>query len=292
MTNLPTIGIIGAGKVGSSLARLWHEAGCDVCAVYSPQREHAEGLALLVRAEVANSALEVVQKSDLTLLTVPDDVIAPLAEDIANQLAGERLQNKAIIHTSGSRDRTALAMLADSGAMTGSLHPAFPFADAEQITQSLQGVAFAVEAQDVVLRDWLFALVAVLGGVVIDIPAGGKAQYHAALVIASNYTVTLYAIAEKLLMQMGATTQTANAALNPLMQATVGNLREQGIPNALTGPLVRADVGTLETHMNALADIDSRLLDVYSQLARLSYPMLDARGVDTDTIETLLKIQT
>ena len=292
MANLPTIGIIGAGKVGSALARLWHEAGCDVCAVYSPKREHAEGLALSVRAEVANFAVEVVQKADITLLTVPDDVIAPSAGDIASQLMGDPMENKAIVHTSGSRDRSVLAKLAESGAMTGSLHPAFPFADAEQIAQSLQGVAFAVEAQDSVLRDWLSDLVSALGGVVIDIPAGGKAQYHAALVIASNYTVTLYAIAENLLIRLGATPQTANAALNPLMQATVENLREQGIPDALTGPLVRADVGTLEAHMNALAHIDSRLLDVYSRLARLSYPMLDARGVDTDTIETFLKIQT
>ncbi len=174
--------------------------------------------------------------------------------------------------------------------LTGSLHPAFPFADVDSAIEGLRGAAFAVEASDdPTLRDWLYALVKAIDGVVIDIPAGGKAQYHAALVIASNYTVTLYAVAQRILMGVGASDQIASVALNPLMQATVDNLRQTGIPDSLTGPLTRADIGTLETHMNALAHLDSRLLDVYIQLARLSYPMLEARDVDTQKIDSFFE---
>lgn len=285
----PTIGIIGAGKVGQTLARLWNEAGYAISGVYSRDSVHAELLAWQVGAEVMRTPVEVIQRSELTLLTVPDDVITPLAENIALQIGTEKLTGKAVIHTSGSRDKQALVALETIDMLTGSLHPAFPFADVDSAIAGLSGAAFAVEVSDPTLRDWLYGLVGALDGKVIDIPAGGKAQYHAALVIASNYTVTLYAVAQSLLMGVGASEQIAGVALNPLMQATLDNLRQTGIPVALTGPLVRADISTLETHMNALAHLDSHLLDVYIQLARLSYPMLEARGVDTQIIDSFLK---
>jgi predicted short-subunit dehydrogenase-like oxidoreductase (DUF2520 family) len=119
------------------------------------------------------------------------------------------------------------------------------------------------------------------------IPPGGKATYHAALVFVSNYTVTLYALAENLLTGLGAEREAADQALNVLLGATVENLRLKGIPDALTGPLVRGDVGTLAAHLEALKD--AQLVDVYRQLARLSLPMLTARGIPTGAVEHLLE---
>jgi predicted short-subunit dehydrogenase-like oxidoreductase (DUF2520 family) len=121
------------------------------------------------------------------------------------------------------------------------------------------------------------------------VPPGSKALYHAALVIASNYTVTLYAAAERLLLSMGADRAAADAALNALVGVTVENLRRQGVPDALTGPLVRADVGTLAAHLRALRDADPALEEVYRALARLTYPLVEARGVSLDPIEHLLR---
>ncbi len=179
--------------------------------------------------------------------------------------------------------------LAARGVQVGSLHPAYPFADVERSIEGLPGAAFAVEAGDEPLLGWLLGMVAALDGRALLIPPGGKALYHAALCIASNYTVTLYAAAESLLVSLGADGADADQALNALMAATVENVRGQGVPDALTGPLVRADIGTIAAHLRALHGVDETLVAVYRQLARLTYPLLLARGIAPDDIERLLK---
>lgn len=221
-------------------------------------------------------------RGDLALLTVPDDTI----EATAAVLAG--FSGRAAIHTSGAHDATALNALAVRGVQVGSLHPAYPFADADSAVAGLSGAAFAVEAQDEPLLGWLLDMVAALDGHALRIAPGKKALYHAALVLASNYTVTLYAVAETLLTGLGADKATVDQALNALLAGTVENLRVQGVPDALTGPLVRLDAGTIAAHLRALGEVDVHLVEVYRQLGRLTYPLLRARGIAPEAVERLL----
>lgn len=283
MMEKPSLGFIGAGKVGIPLARLWYEAGYRVAAIYSRNAVKAQELASVVGAKVFSSADEVVESADLTFLTVPDDAIQAVAAGFINR----DLHGKAVVHTSGAHDAMLLSSLADQGAMIGSLHPVFPFADVDTAMSQLPGAVFALEAEDAVLRGWLMGLVEALRGHVIVIPAGQKALYHSALVFASNYTVTLYSIAERLLVELGADKMTADEALNGLLGGTIENFREKGIPDALTGPLVRGDTGTLAAHLKALEK--TPFVELYRQLARLSFPMLEARQVDIDPIERIIR---
>lgn len=280
----PVLGIIGAGKVGQTLARLWVQAGYTIGAVYNRTPAPAEHLARHVHATAVATAQKVVERADLILLTVPDDAI----ESVAKQLAASHLAGKGVIHTSGAADKQVLSALAAQGAMTGSLHPAYPFADVEAAVQGLAGATFALEAEDDTLVFWLTEMVQALNGVVLRIPPGGKALYHAALVIASNYAVTLYAAAERLLLTLSEDRAAVDGALNALVGATVSNLRTQGIPDALTGPLVRGDVGTIASHLTTLEEQDEQLAKVYRDLARLTFPILQARGISTEAIESLL----
>ncbi|MFN8374620.1 MAG: DUF2520 domain-containing protein [Anaerolineae bacterium] len=284
--NKPTLGIVGAGKAGSTLARLWFTQGYRITAVNSRTPAHMYALAERVEAQGVPSAAAVIEKADLTLFTVPDDVIVPLAQEVAT-VCGD-LKGKAIIHTSGSHGADSLQALAQRGAATGGLHPAFPFADIETSIRKLPGTTFALETEDELLRKWLHDLAQTLNGRVLDIPRGKKALYHAALTIASNYTVTLYALAENILLALGAEQQTAEQALNVLVGATADNLRAKGIPDALTGALVRGDVGTVTAHLGALELHDQALAALYVDLARLTLPLLEARGVPLDQIAQVL----
>lgn len=280
----PTLGVIGAGRVGSALARLLAARGWAIAAVYSRNEADAAALAGAVGAQRVTAPASVVAAADLTLLTVPDDAIATLAGQLA--AASESLNSGGLVHCSGALGAEALAPLAARGMRTGSLHPAYPFAGG---LPDLRGVAFAVEAEDDDLRAVLLALVDALGGTPLIIPPGGKAQYHAALTIASNYAVTLYSLAERLLVALDIPAAMADQALNGLLAGTVGNLRAQGLPDALTGPLARADLGTLRLHLRALESVDPEIAALYADLARQTYPLLRARGVGTDAIEQLLK---
>ena len=282
----PTLGIVGAGKVGGTLAHLSHAQGYHVAAVSSRDRAHASALADAVDARLVSTPAEVIERADLTLLTIPDDAIVSVAEMLP---AATSRTPKAIIHTSGAHSLDALAPLAGRGFLTGSLHPAYPFSG---VVESLAGVGFAVEASGEPLDTWLHELVAALDGRAIPIPPGGKAIYHAALSIASNYTVTLYAIAEHLLASLGADRADAAAAIQPLLAGTVENIRQHGIPDALTGPIVRGDAGTVAAHLAALEAYDPQVARLYRGLARATLPLADARGTDIDALAHFLDSDT
>lgn len=283
----PSITIIGAGKVGTALALAWAQRGVTIGAVYSRDRARAESLGTQVNARVCDTAYEAVSHADLTLLTVPDDAIRPLAESLAVQ----PWHGKAFVHTSGAHSLHSLDALARYGAQIGSLHPAMPFADPQTAAGQLIGASFAIEASHEPLRLWLEHLVVILNGRALLLTAEQKALYHAALVIASNYTVTLYAIAESLLQSLNAPQPTIDSALGRLVSATVENIGAHGIPKALTGPLTRADMGTLHAHLEALHTHAPHVEQAYRLLARLSYPMLVARGIDTQKLDSLLNPQ-
>jgi predicted short-subunit dehydrogenase-like oxidoreductase (DUF2520 family) len=278
----PKLGFIGAGKVGGTLARLASEQGYQVSTIYSRTSNHASFLAQAVAAKVVDSPHKVVEQSDLVLLTVPDGAIQRVVQDLLTSDS----KGKGVVHTSGAYSIDVLERVNGSGGMVGSLHPAYPFSG---IDTNLEGITFALEASHPLLEDWLSEFVSALNGVALYLPSGTKALYHAALVVASNYTVSLYATAERLLLGVGASPLSASNALNELVGATVRNLQQQGIPDALTGPLVRNDVRTIEDHLTALSTVDTELAMVYRQLARLTYPVLKARGIDIEDIERVLQ---
>jgi predicted short-subunit dehydrogenase-like oxidoreductase (DUF2520 family) len=287
----PEMGVIGVGKVGGALARLLTARGYRVTAVYSRDAGRGKALAADVGARRVDAPAEVVAQAELTLLTVPDDAIAGIVGGLvgAGAAAGGAEQARGVIHTSGAHSLDVLAALAARGLMTGSLHPSFPFSAAGSADGGLSGVGFALEADSDRLRGWLHEMVAALGGRALVIPPGGKALYHAALVIASNYTVTLYAVAQRILAQIGADEATAAAALNPLLAATAENIARLGIPDALPGPLVRGDAGTIVAHLRALDELDPAAAALYRALAEVTLPLAEARGVDAAALRRILE---
>ncbi len=279
------VGFIGVGKVARTLGKLWHDEGYGISAVYNRTHAHAQTFADEVYSHACEGLLEVIQRADLIFLTVNDDALLSLAETLVSEDVSHNIQwsEKAFVHTSGACSLDVLEPLRACGAQVGSLHPAFPFADVETARQTLRGATFAIEASSDSLKTHLSQLVNALNGQEIVLEAGQKTRYHLALVMASNYTVVLYAIAKEMLLGLGAGDDSAVNALNRLLEGTVTNLITQGVPRALTGPLTREDIGTLQAHLDVLDTPELKIL--YRQLARGAYPLLKARGVPTDRIE-------
>lgn len=278
-----TIGIIGAGKVASVLARLWVNAGMHVVTVWNRTPERAESLAQAIDATVAERAADVVTQSDLVVFGVSDDGI----QSVADQLTGCDWQERGAVHLSGAVPVSVLASLAEQGAAIGALHPALPFAGVDSALKQVRGAVFAVDAQDDTLRQRLKRLTECIGAIPLTLSGDDKTLYHTALVMASNYTVTLIALAERLLKQVGADEEMTAAIMQPLMRATLENIEQKGTTDALTGPLTRADAGTVQRHLAALdGNPDAR--DAYIALAKLTVPLLAARGVDDDFLQRII----
>jgi predicted short-subunit dehydrogenase-like oxidoreductase (DUF2520 family) len=113
-------------------------------------------------------------------------------------------------------------------------------------------VGFAVSG-DSPAREFAGRIVAAVGGFAFEIAPGGRAAYHAAAVIASNYVTALAHAAERLLGIAGVDTMDARRSLAPLMRQSVDNALRFGAAAALTGPIRRGDSGAVAAHVEALA---------------------------------------
>ena len=281
----PSLGFYGAGRVATGLATVLAARGWRVTAVASRNPDHARALAEAVGADALSTAGAVFERAELTLLTVPDDAIRPVAEQAAAE-TGDWVGH-AVVHTSGARGAAELAGLTRRGMAVGSLHPAYPFAGGTR--PDLTGVSVAVEAADPTLNGWLLELVRAVGGRPLAVPEGGKAQYHAALVIAANFAVTLYADGERLLTDLGIDRDAADSALNSLLAGTHANLARVGVPAALTGPASRADTGTMRLHIEALAPHEPELAEMYRLLTRRTLRLAGASESMVNEVDRQLK---
>lgn len=278
------IGFVGAGRAGRLLALALHRAGWPVTGIFSRTQESAGRLAVAVGAGTVDEIVGLPALCDLIVIAVPDDAIVSVSSALAQfgKLAG-----RIIVHTSGAHDSGALVAVAQAGARTGSLHPAFAISDEAYALAHVHEATFAVESDDASVRDVLFGLVQALGASSVEIPPGMKAQYHAATVIASNYLVTLYAASAGLLAEIGIGREAAAGLLEPLMRAALGNIAVQGVPGALTGPIARGDAGTVARHIAVLADRADTILEMYQVMGRATLPLAQARGLDAALIDAL-----
>ncbi|MBL8133902.1 MAG: DUF2520 domain-containing protein [Anaerolineae bacterium] len=276
----PTLGWVGAGRAASGMARALAAHGWHIETVTSRSGESARMLAESVGARATADPAEV--SGDLVILAVPDGAIAEAAARLAESPAS--WVGRAVVHTSGATEIAVLTPLAARGAQIGGLHPAYPFSSDRTLTPSLSGVTFAVEGDADPLRRWLTALVDSLEGRLLTLPPGARPVYHAALVFASNYTITLIGLAARLMESFGASPDAAKGALDSLVAGMVENVRREGAVAALPGPLARVDLGTLTAHMQALRQMNPDAARLYAELARATYPILRARGVSTDRL--------
>lgn len=255
----PRIGIVGVGRAGGALGRALHAAGYQIASVWSRSADRARVFAEATQAAAVTTPAEVARHAQLIIVAVPDALIGPMATELMASAATEQMA----VHLSGANDARALAPLAESGWIVGAFHPLQTFAD--EYSFVLPNTAFAIDAPEPLCAE-LASMATALGGVPLHLAPGDRAIYHAAATMTANYTVTLLHAASALLAQCGLTPKQSLAALLPLLRGTVDNLARVGLPDALTGPIVRGDVATIERHVAALAQRAPDTLPIYRAL--------------------------
>ncbi|MEU7986791.1 Rossmann-like and DUF2520 domain-containing protein [Streptosporangium canum] len=266
------VGVVGAGRVGSALGAALARAGHRVVAasgVSDSSRERAaERLGLIpTRPE------DVVSKSDLILLTVPDDVLPDLVSGLVG--TGADLRGKLVAHTSGAYGLAVLNPAIKAGALPLALHPVMTFTGKDDDLRRLVGISYGVTAPDP-LRPVAEALVIEMEGEPVWIEDEDRALYHAALAGAANHMVTLVAESSELLEKIGV--EQPGRMLGPLLGAALENVLRLGIAG-LTGPVVRGDAGTVRKHVDALILAAPEAADAYVALARLTADRALAAGL-------------
>ncbi|MDQ0240885.1 Rossmann-like and DUF2520 domain-containing protein [Arthrobacter bambusae] len=271
------VGIIGAGKVGAVLGaalRGAEHAVVGVSAVSEASRERAESL---LPGVPILEIQEIVERSELVLLAVPDDALGELVSGLAK--LGAWQPGQLVAHTSGRFGVGILKPVRAAGAIPLALHPAMTFTGMSLDLTRLMDCTFGVTA-DAAMLPIAQALVVEMGAEPVAIAEADRTLYHAALAHSSNHMVTLVAQSSQLLRDIGV--DAPERMLGPLLRATLENALASG-ESALTGPVARGDVGTVAAHAEALKEYDGGaggdVLAAYRAMARATARRAVNRGL-------------
>ena len=197
-----------------------------------------------VLARLRESGVSVGDEGELVLLCVPDGSIAEVAAGLE--------EGPWVAHVSGATPLSALG----PHRRRFSVHPLQTFTRARGPEQ-LDGAWAAVTAESEQARVAGFWLAETLGLKPFELADPARPLYHAGAAIASNYLVTLHAVASELFRAAGAPPE----ALVPLMRRTIDNGFE------LTGPIDRGDWETVAAHRRAIRESRPELEPLYDVLA-------------------------
>jgi predicted short-subunit dehydrogenase-like oxidoreductase (DUF2520 family) len=197
-----------------------------------------------VAARLSERGVAVGEDGSLVVICVPDEAIGEVAAGIP--------VGPWVAHVSGATSLEAL----EPHRRRFSLHPLQTFTRARGPEQ-LDGAWGAVTAETDDARCAGFWLAETLGLQPFELEDAARPLYHAGAAIASNYLVTLHAVASDLFRAAGAPPE----ALVPLMQRTIENGFE------LTGPIERGDWETVEAHRRAIREARPELEPLYDVLA-------------------------
>ena len=214
------------------------------------ERVHVVGrgrVGAAVAARLAERGVLDGDPADLVLLCVPDRAIASVAGSIA--------RGPWIAHVSGG---TPLDALSPHQRRFG-VHPLQTFTR-DRGAEQLDGAWGAVSGEDDEARARGWWLAEALGLRPFHLADASRTLYHAGAVVASNYLVTLYRAAARLLELSNAPPD----ALVPLMRRT----RDNGFD--LTGPIARGDWATVDAHVRAISEHAPELTEMYTELARIT----------------------
>ncbi|MCX9154941.1 DUF2520 domain-containing protein [Niveibacterium sp. 24ML] len=263
--------LIGAGRLGRSLARLWHNAGVlRMGDVMDTDPAATQGAINFIGAGTAAAAQ---RPSPITLIATHDDAIATAAATLA--ASGVVRNGDIVFHCSGALASEVLKPLKACGAHIASVHPMKSFATPASAVSHFSGTVCAQEGDEAALAV-LGPLFDAIGGQRITIAKQHKLLYHAGAVMACNQLVALMDGALRCLLAAGVPSEAAWPALRPLIDGTLANIDRAGTRAALSGPIARGDLATVKAECAATSALDHDLGQAYVTLSALALHLTPA----------------
>ena len=250
-----TLSLVGPGRAGTTLTLGLLELGWAAVSVAgrAPDAASTVAAAACLGADpslVSNAG----RGAQLVIVATPDRSIEAAARAVAPSLE----PNALVLHLGGSLGLGAFGSMLEvrPDVRVGALHPLQSFPSASIGVERLHGASAAVVGDP-----QTFELARALGMRPFELPDSERARYHAAAVVASNHLVALLGQVERLAAASGVPFE----AFAPLVRSSVANAFGVGPARALTGPVSRGDLATVEQHLETL---DPGERDTYRTLAR------------------------
>lgn len=266
-----TVALIGPGRAGTTIGLGLLEQGWTVVGV-AGRAPDAPSTTSAAAGLTSRPALvsEVARGAALVLVATPDRAIAQVL--LAAEPAIE--PGALVVHLAGSIGLDVFEPLLErrTGVRVGALHPLQTFPSTSVGLERLVG-AWAAVAGDPAVEE----IARSLGLRPFELADADRGRYHAAAVVASNHLVGLLGQVERL----AATAGVPFDAFAPLVFGSVENAFSMGPAAALTGPVARGDLATVERH---LRDLDPAERDAYRSLAREAARLTGRRDTGLDRL--------
>lgn len=238
--------IVGAGNVAWHLAKELQKREQNILQVYNRSVEAAISLSRRLKCDFTTRIEDLNNDADLYILTVKDSVI----EEVSASL---NLENKLVIHTSGAIEQDII-----KHERRGVLYPLQTFSK-EKIL-NFKNIPFCIEASKSEDYNLLMRLANLLSPMVYNINSHQRKVLHVAAVFACNFSNYMYMISDEILNKESIPLN----ILHPLIKETASKITKHKPKNVQTGPAVRKDESTIDTHLNYLKEGNN--YDIYKLL--------------------------
>lgn len=256
------ITIIGAGRVGSALAKRLYARGHKIKQIFSRSAAKAESIATRVEAQGVDQLDAIDPSANVYILAVHDDAIAGVARELAH--LGEA--GAIFAHTSGATPMDDLASCKHHGVF----YPLQTFS--AEIPPDFEELPFCISANSAQDEAILFELAESICPNVYRINEQQRQTLHVTAVMVNNFSNHLFALADGICREQGVNFE----ILQPLIRQTVRKLEQAAPAEVQTGPAARGDQGTIDRHLNWLNREAPEVMELY---AKLTESILRERGI-------------
>lgn len=254
------VGFIGAGKVGNTLGKYFEQNNIELTGYYDTDINVALEAADFTRSGMYTSLSELVKSSDMIFITTTDSTI----ENVWGDVKELSIENKIFCHCSGALSSDIFKGIEEKGAFGYSIHPLFSCSSKTSSYKNLYDALITIEGSKERLLE-VEELFKGIGNKTKIIDSSQKIKYHAAAVFASNQTIALAGQATDILEQCGFTRYEAIKSILFLMGHAIENIEIQGLAEALTGPVERNDIVTVQKHLQVLSEEEKRIYILLSR---------------------------
>ena len=279
--NPELLSFIGAGRLGQALSVLFYRHGFSIASIIDIDINKARHCQEKCSARMSSDHVQDIDpETSVLFIAVPDDQIKRTGLFLAESKLLKK--NTLVAHTSGLLPSDVLSPLRSLGMNVCSFHPCYTFTEDFKGEWNDAAIALEGDPEDC---NRLADLARTIGGKPIILSTVDKTLYHAGCTMASNYFVSLMAIVQEVLPK--GLQSSSMEHLLPLVKATLHNMEQQGIENALTGPIQRGDIQTVKKHLIALKAVDPDFINLYVDLGRAALRIAKRRGLPAEKCQAL-----
>ncbi len=253
------IGLIGCGRVGLTIGYFLKKNNY-LFGVYDIDRRAQYRAIRILKIAKNPDFQELIKKCNILLFATPDDEITDAFKKVKKYIADE----KYLIHFSGLLP--AEIFPGRKNVYRAALHP---FATFPRITIHSQKKRYRLFFQgDEQSYRVIRRIFSKKNFIIHKISKEQKSSYHLLGVFSSNLLVALNEAIGSITKELKWTEKQTGEIVLPMLIETLSNIRQYGIENTLSGPLIRGDITTIGKHLKILKR-NPDLYNIYCALSRI-----------------------